>query len=89
MQLIYRGTTYDYNTLKASSRPARRTTPYTLSYRGVTYQVNPKSESSAGPVQTLTHQLVYRGNVYYVTRTVPAAKVSTSNQCPELTMQTL
>lgn len=87
MKLIYRSTTYDYNTLKASSRPARRTTPYTLFYRGVTYQVQPNTSTAS--VETITRQVIYRGNTYQVTRTVPVAPSSVTAQRPELAMQAL
>jgi Domain of unknown function (DUF4278) len=80
MQLIYRGTTYDYHALKASSRPTPRTTPYTLFYRGVTYQVIPQSKTSTSPVQTVAHQLIYRGNVYWVDRTVESSETVSAPQ---------
>ena len=87
MKLIYRGTTYDYNTLKASSRSTRRTTPYTLSYRGVSYQVQPNTSTAS--VETTTRQLIYRGSTYQVTRTVPVAPSSITAQRPELMVQTV
>jgi Domain of unknown function (DUF4278) len=70
MKLIYRGVTYDYHDLKASSRLVRRETPYTLHYRGVPYQVTPKSETPKTSVHTVTHQLTYRGNSYRVTQAI-------------------
>lgn len=80
MKLIYRGSTYDYNCLKAASRAVQRETPYTLYYRGDTYQVTPKSKTDAAPVQTVTHQLIYRGNTHWVTRLVPGQAVNTPAQ---------
>jgi hypothetical protein len=89
MKLIYRGMTYNYNSLKASSRPVRREAPYILHYRGVNYQVVPQSETPAATVYPITYQLIYRGNTYSVTRTVAVEAVSDSNQPSELVMQTL
>ena len=89
MKLIYRGMTYNYNSLKASSRPVRREAPYLLHYRGVTYQVAPQSETPAATVHPITQQLIYRVNTYSVTRTEAVEAVSDSNQRSELVMQTL
>lgn len=70
MKLSYRGVTYDYHTLKASSDRVRRETPYNLRYRGIIYQVTPQSAMLKAPVQTVTRQLTYRGTTYWVTRTI-------------------
>jgi Domain of unknown function (DUF4278) len=78
MKLIYRGISYGYDPLKASSWPVRRATPYTLGYRGVTYDVTPRAATTTMS-QTVPRQLIYRGNIYWVTRTVAAAKESSQN----------
>jgi hypothetical protein len=53
MKLIYRGATYDSETLKAANdRSVPRETPYTLQYRGVSYQVNHRGETVEMPPQT-------------------------------------
>lgn len=89
MQLIYRGVTYNYDFLKASSRSIRCAAPYALSYRGVTYQVQPRVQSPTAPVETIARQLIYRGNTYWVTRTVPEKVSSQSTQPSELALQLL
>jgi Domain of unknown function (DUF4278) len=89
MKLIYRGMTYDYDTLKASSRLVRRETPYNLLYRGVSYQVTPQSETPETPVQTVNHQLIYRGNTYWVTRTIAKEATIPPTTPPEVVMHTL
>ena len=83
IQLIYRGVTYDYETLKASNdRSAPRETPYTLCYRGVTYQVNSQSETAGVPVQRLTRQLIYRGQPYCASQTVLPERKSIGQLAP-------
>jgi hypothetical protein len=67
MKLIYRGSTYDYSSLRTFN-PVCRVAPYDLYYRGFTYRVTP--ERTRHPTQTVTHQLIYRGNVYWVTRSI-------------------
>jgi Domain of unknown function (DUF4278) len=65
-KLIYRGATYDRETLKASNyHSAPRETPYTLCYRGVTYQVNPTGETVEMPEQTFGQKI--SGVTYQVT----------------------
>jgi Domain of unknown function (DUF4278) len=62
MKISYRGASYDYDSLKASSDPVRQEKPYNLCYRGIAYQVTPKYETAKVPVQKVTRQLIYRGN---------------------------
>jgi Domain of unknown function (DUF4278) len=68
MQLIYRGTTYDYDPAQAKvdHRP-QRTAPYELSYRGNRYRIDPMIAESAATTPR-SYELMYRGNTYQVTR---------------------
>ncbi|MES1026582.1 DUF4278 domain-containing protein [Gloeocapsa sp. BRSZ] len=72
MELIYRGTTYDYNPNKAPGRPfeqVREAGPaYNLTYRGVTYRVDPNVKQSEAPVRPAAYELIYRGVTYCVNR---------------------
>jgi Domain of unknown function (DUF4278) len=70
MQLIYRGTTFNYDPAeRAVSRPAQRTfeAPYELIYRGNTYQIDPTVilETAVEPV---VYELNYRGTTYQMHR---------------------
>lgn len=70
MQLIYRGTTFNYNpTERAASRLAQRTdrSPYKLMYRGTTYRIDPMAipETSLKPG---AYELNYRGTTYQMHR---------------------
>jgi Domain of unknown function (DUF4278) len=65
-KLIYRGATYDRETIKASNyHSAPREKPYTLCYRGVTYQVNPQGETVEMPEPTFGQKI--SGVTYQVT----------------------
>lgn len=70
MQLIYRGTTFNYDPAeRAARRPAPRTfeAPYELMYRGCTYRIDPMAipEPSAEPA---VYELRYRGTTYQMHR---------------------
>jgi hypothetical protein len=70
MQLIYRGTTFNYD---PAERAARRldehtfTAPYELMYRGTTYRIDPMAipETSLKPG---VYELNYRGTTYQMHR---------------------
>jgi Domain of unknown function (DUF4278) len=73
MELIYRGTTFNYDPAeRAASLPAQRTSgsPYELTYRGHTYRIDPTviMETSVKPV---VYELNYRGTSYQVQRNEP------------------
>jgi hypothetical protein len=70
MELIYRGTTFNYDPAERSvPRPAQRNfeSPYELIYRGNTYRIDPTviPETSVEPV---VYELNYRGTAYQVRR---------------------
>jgi Domain of unknown function (DUF4278) len=70
MELIYRGTTFNYDPAeRAASRLAQRTdrSPYELTYRGRTYRIDPTviPETDVEPV---VYELNYRGTTYQVNR---------------------
>jgi len=71
MKLIYRGVSYDYESVGTQSGTANRTaqrthqphSPYRLSYRGSVYSVDP----NAAPRRSIFHpiaNLMYRGVAY-------------------------
>ncbi len=66
MELIYRGTTYNYNPDKTPGRPfkqVREAGPaYNLNYRGVTYRVDPNAKQSEFSVRPAAYELIYRGS---------------------------
>lgn len=71
MKLIYRGTTYDYN----SSNPGRpfqqirgNGSAYNLTYRGISYRIDPNTKSAEVPIVPATYKLSYRGITYLVNR---------------------
>jgi hypothetical protein len=70
MQLIYRGTTFNYDPAqRAAQRLVQRTSgaPYELKYRGCTYRIDPMAikETSVEPV---VYELIYRSMTYQVHR---------------------
>jgi YD repeat-containing protein len=70
MELIYRGTTFNYDPAeRAASLLAQRTSdsPYELTCRGRTYRIDPTviMETSGKPV---VYDLNYRGTTYQVQR---------------------
>jgi Domain of unknown function (DUF4278) len=70
MQLIYRGTTYDYNPAHTPIHyPLQHTrqSAYELVYRGSTFRVKPTVTAKA-PVDPVSYELIYRGNTYQVNR---------------------
>jgi Domain of unknown function (DUF4278) len=68
MKLIYRGTTYDYDSANvATRRPVPRTSPYKLIYRGSTYWVDPTAIAET-VVEPVVYELIYRGHTYQVSR---------------------
>lgn len=69
MELIYRGTTYNYNPDQTPGRPFRqvRAGPaYNLTYRGLTYRVDPNAKHSQVVVRPAAYELIYRGITYWV-----------------------
>jgi len=71
MKLIYRGTTFDYDSSSTPSRPfqtnSRPREAYNLMYRGVTYRVDPNAITKAD-AKPATYELSYRGVTYKVNR---------------------
>jgi Domain of unknown function (DUF4278) len=70
MELIYRGTTFNYDPAERAARRLVQPTfesPYELIYRGNTYQIDPTviPETSVEPV---VYELNYRGTAYQVHR---------------------
>ncbi len=70
MELIYRGTTFNYDPAeRAVPHPAQRTfeSPYELIYRGTTYRIDPTviPETDVEPV---VYELNYRGTTYQMNR---------------------
>jgi hypothetical protein len=70
MELIYRGTTFNYDpAARAARRLAPRTfaAPYELMYRGCTYRIDPMAipELSA---ELAVYELTYRGTTYQMHR---------------------
>jgi hypothetical protein len=70
MQLIYRGTSFNYDPAdRAAHRLVQRTfeAPYELIYRGSAYQIDPTviPDTSVKPV---VYELTYRGTTYQVHR---------------------
>lgn len=67
MQLIYRGTTFDYNPAHINARhPAQRSgSAYELIYRGDTYRVDPTVAAIAS-AKPMEYELIYRGSTYYI-----------------------
>jgi Domain of unknown function (DUF4278) len=70
MELIYRGTTFNYDPAEREARrPVQPTfeSPYELIYRGNTYQIDPTviPETSVEPV---VYELNYRGTTYQMHR---------------------
>lgn len=58
MKLIYRGATYNSETLKAANyHSVPRETPYTLQYRGASYRVNHRGETVEISPQTLGQKI--------------------------------
>ncbi|HEY9662059.1 MAG TPA: DUF4278 domain-containing protein [Allocoleopsis sp.] len=74
MQLIYRGTTFNYNPAHIHARPSvqrnsvqRSGAAYELIYRGNTYRVDP-TVATTTPAKPMEYQLIYRGSTYRVNR---------------------
>lgn len=74
MQLIYRGTTFNYNPAHINARSSvqrnsvqHSEAAYELIYRGNTYRINPTvaTTTSAKPME---YKLIYRGSTYQVSR---------------------
>jgi Domain of unknown function (DUF4278) len=70
MELIYRGTTFNYDPAERAARRLVQPTfesPYELIYRGNTYRVDPTvvPETSVEPI---VYELNYRGTAYQVHR---------------------
>ena len=80
MNLIYRGTTFDYSPSQASGvnigRPARphhvSPAPYTLIYRGQTLHIDPTQPTEEVALPG-SQELIYRGERYYTNGTAQAA----------------
>jgi hypothetical protein len=70
MKLIYRGTTYNYDPIKAKNNsPVQRTdeSAYKLIYRGSTYRFDP-TIAKVAVVKPHSYELIYRGSTYLVNR---------------------
>jgi hypothetical protein len=70
MQLIYRGTTFNYDPAYAAAhRSVQRTfeTSYELIYRGCTYRIDPTASAETS-VKPTVYELTYRGTTYRVYR---------------------
>jgi hypothetical protein len=70
MKLIYRGTTYNYDSAKAKTRPPfphKNGSAYELIYRGSTYRFDPTIAKLA-VVKPSSYELIYRGSTYLVNR---------------------
>ncbi|MBD3887218.1 DUF4278 domain-containing protein [Phormidium tenue FACHB-886] len=69
MQLIYRGTLFNYNPAHINARRSvqHSESAYELIYRGNTYQVDPAVATTA-PAKPIEYQLIYRGSTYRVNR---------------------
>jgi hypothetical protein len=70
MKLIYRGTTYNYDPIKAKNNsPVQRIdeSAYKLIYRGSTYRFDPTTAKVA-VVKPHSYELIYRGSTYLVNR---------------------
>jgi Domain of unknown function (DUF4278) len=70
MELIYRGTTFNYNPAeRAARRLAQRTfeSPYELIYRGSTYRIDPTAMPETD-VEPVVYELNYRGTTYQMHR---------------------
>jgi Domain of unknown function (DUF4278) len=70
MQLIYRGTTFNYDPAERAARrlaPRPCEGPYELMYRGTTYRIDPMAipEPSTEPA---VYELRYRGTTYQMHR---------------------
>jgi Domain of unknown function (DUF4278) len=82
MQLIYRGSTYDYTPSKSKVQPlqtVRNSAPaYHLTYRGVNYSVDRSVKLNEVAVQVESHKLIYRGAIYFKSSTVQKAITTVS-----------
>lgn len=69
MQLIYRGTTFNYNPAHINDRcPVQCSeSAYKLIYRGNTYRVDPTVATIAS-AKPMEYKLIYRGSTYQVSR---------------------
>jgi Domain of unknown function (DUF4278) len=70
MELIYRGTTFNYDPAeREASRLAQKTfeSPYELNYRGTTYRIEPTVIPEAD-VEPVVYELNYRGTTYQMHR---------------------
>jgi hypothetical protein len=70
MQLIYRGTIFNYDPAERAARrlaPRAFEAPYKLMYRGCSYRIDPMAipEPAAKPA---VYELNYRGTVYQMHR---------------------
>jgi hypothetical protein len=73
MQLIYRGTTFNYDPSQSAVRNSSQqthqfTAPYSLIYRGMTYKVDPNAKGEKISQQSRMYELIYRGMKYSVNR---------------------
>ncbi|HEY9619083.1 MAG TPA: DUF4278 domain-containing protein [Crinalium sp.] len=74
MQLIYRGSTFNYEPSEAKSSKARQATsavrnaqsPAKLIYRGSTYSLDPNAKSAKATAPESPYKLIYRGSTYVV-----------------------
>jgi Domain of unknown function (DUF4278) len=93
MQLIYRGTTYNYDPAERAARrlaPRKFEAPYELMYRGCSYRIDPMAipEPSVAPA---TYELRYRGTTYQMHRNEQGentAIASFANSVKDRTLQT-
>jgi hypothetical protein len=86
MQLIYRGTTFNYTPAHINTqRSAQRSgAAYELIYRGNTYQVDPTIATTASK-KPMEYKLIYRGSTYQVNRNeqgkvIAVASTNSSNR---------
>lgn len=93
MQLIYRGTTFNYDPAERAARhlaPRPFSAPYELMYRGCSYRIDPMAilEPSAKPA---VYESTYRGTTYRMHRNEQGkttAIASFTNSPKDTTLQT-